>query len=106
MSDALRSDAAARDLDEAWDYLAARNAQAAERFLDGVDETAFKLAAQPGLGAPRDDLAPELRMMGVKGFPHVIFYRPIPTGILIVRVIHGSRDVAAVFQDEDPNDAH
>ena len=32
---------------------------------------------------------------------HLIFYRPVAEGIEVIRVLHSSRDLAAVL-DEDP----
>ncbi|MGH9438287.1 MAG: type II toxin-antitoxin system RelE/ParE family toxin, partial [Terriglobia bacterium] len=35
----------------------------------------------------------------VKDFPkYLIFYRPIRDGIEVVRVIHGARDIPALFE--------
>jgi len=43
-----------------------------------------------------------IRMWRVKGFrQYLIFYRPIQDGIEIVRVIHSSRDIAALFGEDE-----
>jgi len=43
-----------------------------------------------------------VRMWRVKGFRrYLIFYRPIEDGIEIVRVIHSSRDIAALFGEDE-----
>ena len=47
------------------------------------------------MGRGRDELAP-----GVRSFPfgrYVIFYAPIDKEIVVIRVLHGSRDIDAVF---------
>ena len=38
-------------------------------------------------------------MWPVRGFEkHVIFYRPVATGIDVVRVLHAARDIEAIFE--------
>jgi toxin ParE1/3/4 len=40
-------------------------------------------------------------MWRVRGFDrHLIFYRPIADGIEVNRILHSSRDVAAVLEQE------
>jgi toxin ParE1/3/4 len=54
------------------------------------------LARMPELGRKRPDLAPDLR-----GFPignYIIFYRPVPDGIQVIRVLHGARDIPELFE--------
>lgn len=56
------------------------------------------LAAQPMMGRTREELAP-----GVRNFPfgrYVVFYMPMDDGIDVVRVLHGARDIDAVFSPE------
>ena len=56
------------------------------------------LAAQPMMGRAREELAP-----GVRSFPfgrYVVFYMPMDDGIDVVRVLHGARDIDAVFSPE------
>ena len=57
---------------------------------------ARQLAETPGMGRSRgEDLRP-----GLFSFPvgqYVLFYREQPDGIVLVRVIHGSRDLPALF---------
>jgi len=50
------------------------------------------------MGRARDELA-----SGVRSFPfgrYVVFYAPLDDGIDIVRVLHGSRDIDAIFNPE------
>jgi len=47
-------------------------------------------------------IAEGLRRWPVPGFRnYLIFYRPTETGVNIVRVLHGSRDITAALQEED-----
>ena len=46
-----------------------------------------------------EELAPALRSFPVGRY--LIFYVALTNGIDIVRVLHGSRDIATLFQDDD-----
>ena len=61
----------------------------------GLRAKARKLAQTPGIGRSRKDLRPDLFSFPVG--KHVLFYRPQPGGIVLVRVIHGARDLPALF---------
>ena len=67
-------------------------------FVDRVEAKCQMLAHSPGMGFRRDDLTPGLRCWPVGR--HVIFYRCVTDGIDIVRVVHGSRDLAKLFADD------
>ena len=86
------------DIFEIWDYIADDSLAAADRWVDRLDEQFRLLAAQPLMGRARDQLAP-----GVRSFPfgrYVVFYVPLDDGIDVVRVLHGARDIDAVFNPE------
>jgi len=86
------------DILEIWDYIADDSLAAADRWVDRLDEQFRLLAAQPMMGRARGELAP-----GVRSFPfgrYVIFYVPLDDGIDLVRVLHGARDIDAVFNPE------
>jgi len=55
----------------------------------------------PEIGAPRHYGRIEgLRMWRVRRFDkHLIFYRPVANGIEVIRVLHSSRDLAAVLDE-------
>ena len=50
------------------------------------------------MGRARPELAAELRSLPVGKY--TIFYLPLSNGVQIVRVLHGARDIDAIFQDE------
>jgi toxin ParE1/3/4 len=86
------------DILEIWDYSADDNPAAADRWVDQLDEQFQMRATQPMMGRARDELAP-----GVRSFPfgrYVVFYVPLDHGIDVVRVLHGARDIDAVFHPE------
>lgn len=62
-----------------------------------VEEMVTALAEAPMIGIARTCRNPALtglRMLPVRGFSrHLIFYRPMPDKIEIVRVLHGARDL-------------
>jgi toxin ParE1/3/4 len=56
------------------------------------------LRHQPELGPSRENLAPGLRAHFHRDY--VIYYRATDTALVIVRVVHGARDRAALFSDD------
>jgi toxin ParE1/3/4 len=57
------------------------------------------LSDNPALGPARPDVAPQLRYSPVGSY--LIFYRQVDAGVEIVRVLHGARNLRAIFQEED-----
>ena len=97
MAHVTRRPLAEADIFEIWDYIADDNMQAADRWLDQLDEKLQLIATQPMMGRAREEL-----VLGARSFPfgrNVIFYVPTGNGIDVVRVLHGARDVDAVFGD-------
>ena len=94
-----------RDLDEQFAYIAKHTLRAAERFLLAAKATFERLAAMPELGGTWEFEDPRLagiRVWQVSGFEkYLVFYRPIPNGVEVVRVLHGARDIGAVFEREE-----
>ncbi len=91
----LRTSQAHLDLVEVALRMAEEDPLAADRWLDTIDEKCRLLAQMPELGRKRPDLAPDLR-----GFPvgnYSIFYRAVPDGIQVIRVLHGARDLPEMF---------
>lgn len=90
-----------RDLNAAVDYIGERNPDAGLRFLAAAEDAFERLAAMPGMGglweSPNPRLA-GLRVWPIRGFEnYLIFYRPLPDGIAVARVIHGSRDIERIL---------
>ena len=91
----LRTSQAHLDLVGVALRIAEENPIAADRWLDIIDEKCRMLAQMPDLGRKRPDLATDLRGLPVGNY--VIFYRPTPDGIQVIRVLHGARDIHALF---------
>jgi toxin ParE1/3/4 len=91
----LRTSQANLDLTEIALRIAEENPAAADHWLDTIIEKCQLLARIPDLGRKRNDLAPDLR--GLPAGNYVIFYRLVPEGIQVIRVLHGARDIPEVF---------
>lgn len=87
---------AAKDLIDIAVFVAADDPRAADQLLDIFDAKCRMLVGQPELGVLRKDLAPGLRFLPVGNY--LIFYRVIPDGIEVIRVLHGARDLGAQFE--------
>ena len=96
MTKLVRSGDAVRDADRIWLYIAERNFDAADRLLRQIDARLRDHADTPGMGTPRDDLAPGLRSFPVDDY--IVFYRAIQGGIELLRIIHGGQDLSAQFR--------
>lgn len=91
---------ASRDIESIIDFIAGNSGfDAAERFLNKINEKCRTLANFPNMGRRRDELAPSLRSFPVDDY--LIFYRPVEGGIEILRVVSGYRDLDALFLDQD-----
>jgi len=83
-------------------YLAAEaGADLALRFLESAEKAFETLAKMPEMGRvrrfPHCDLG-ELRSCSIQGFErYLIFYRALPDGIEVIRVIYGLRDLDRLF---------
>lgn len=100
---------ARRDLLELARYIARDDMDAALRLLDAAEADMTQLSQMPELGPMRKFSHPllvDVRSWIIRGFPnHLIFYRPISEdgqtsggGIEVLRVLHGSRDIVALFE--------
>jgi toxin ParE1/3/4 len=89
----LRRPKFADDLTEAYAYLAENSPTAADRLLDAVEATASLIAAFPEIGRRRDELRPGVRSFRVRGFPHLVLYRLAEDAIVLLRCLHGARNL-------------
>ena len=104
MSRVVLSPAALRDLEDIWLYIAQDGPKNADRIVDQLLAICRDtLAPTPAIGRMRDELE-----VGLRSFPaqnHLVFYRPIENGVAIVRVVHGRRDLLALFSSNAIKDA-
>jgi toxin ParE1/3/4 len=90
MPKALLTRLAKLDLIEILAYFYRHSPAAADRFAEEFDNQCRLLARFPKMGASKETFLPEMRSMVVG--KHIIFYRPSPEGIEVLRILYGGRD--------------
>lgn len=92
------TDTAIADLDAIYDYISADSPVAAERFINDIVADLARHAELGLTGVTRDWVRPGLRLT-VFG-KYCSYFRVTDTELVVVRIIHGARDVdAIVFKD-------
>lgn len=93
-----------RDLIELATYIAEDNLDISDRFLAAAEETFKQLARMPKMGKICQFAHPKLanlRQQAIKGFKNYLgFYRLVNSKAEILQVIHGTRNITAIL-DED-----
>ncbi len=73
------------------------------RFLHAAESAFHRLARFPEMGsryASDNPSLADMRTWPIPRFPkHLIFYRPLPGGVEIVRVLHGERDLQPLLEE-------
>jgi toxin ParE1/3/4 len=85
------------DLDSITDYYAANNPDAGIQLIDEITARCRQLANQPRQGRDRSDLGAGIRSVVVRR--HVVFFRRSASGIDVLRVLHGSREITSDMFD-------
>jgi len=70
-------------------HIAQDNPAAARHFLRTLEKKLTMLARHPLAGRARPSLQKDLRSFSVGDY--LVFYRPIPSGIELARILHGAR---------------
>ena len=96
---------AAQDLgDQAYFYATIASPEVGHRFLVAAHDTFALLATQPDMGWHARLTHPGLqglRVFRVTDFERIlVLYLPLPDGVQIVRVVHGSRNLHALLRRE------
>jgi toxin ParE1/3/4 len=93
---------AEQDAIEIASFLGHDRRETAIRFLDAISATLDHLQALPRTGRALDTGRRELQGMRFKPVRrfrrYLLFYRILDAGILVVRVLHGSRDLPAILE--------
>ena len=98
MSEPRLTDQARDDLAALWAAIAAaRDERTADRISRTILDRCRSHARMPETGRPRDEIAPGLRSFPVR--PYVVFFRPEDDTILVLRILHGRRDVDRVMRE-------
>jgi len=87
--------AAQDDLFSIWSYIAKDSPNAADRFLRRLHARMNKLPLSPEVGERQDRYRPGLRSI-VEG-SYIIFYELTSDSVSIYRILHGARDLDAIF---------
>jgi plasmid stabilization system protein ParE len=82
------------DLDEIWEYIAADNLDAADRWIGKLFDAFESLGQASGLGHRREDPTPIQSCSGRSAL-YLIIYRAERRPIEIVAITQGSRDIPA-----------
>jgi toxin ParE1/3/4 len=99
MSNCILSPAATRDLNDISSYFAQQNIEAGERVLALFTEKCMVLIGFPHMGKSYQFLRSGIRGIPLEGY--IIFYRVVEADIVILRVVSGRQNLAALFSDDD-----
>lgn len=96
------TDAAASDILEQADWYEEQSGlRLARRWEQAVTSVLLRIATTPAAGAPCTFKAADLkgaRRMPVPRFPkHLVFYRIRSQELIILRIVHGARDLESLF---------
>jgi toxin ParE1/3/4 len=96
MKEPLLTDEAKSDLAEIWATIAeARDERTANRMNRKILASCRAKAQFPETGRSREEIAPGLRSTAVD--PYVVFFRAEHDTILVLRILHGRRDVEQIM---------
>ncbi len=94
------SPAARRDLLDAMRWIAPDNPAAASALRGSIMKAASQIGTHNYAGVSRPDLAdPPYRFAILTGFPYVIVYNEDRKPPLIMRILHGARDLPELLHD-------
>jgi toxin ParE1/3/4 len=99
MEPARLSGRARDDVLEAVRWIARDNRQAARALRDAVLQAANRIGEFPNIGVVRPDLASDrIRFVYLTGYPYLIVYNALRVPPLILRVLHGARDLPELLR--------
>jgi toxin ParE1/3/4 len=100
VSSAAISRRAQRELVNAAEWIARDNPAAAEALRGAVVSAAELIGTHAEIGSVRPHLASAMyRFLPLTGFPYIIVYQIRRRGPVIVRVVHGARDLAQALRE-------
>lgn len=88
------------DLEEIWERIAADSVRTADAVHERLYGKCLLLRGNPRCGHRREDVKPGLRSLSSDGY--AIFHRCVGNTVKISRIIHHSRDLAAIEFDDLP----
>ena len=102
MEPARLSPQARRDAKDTTRWIMADDPIAARAFRATIHKATILLAEYPLVGRERLDLAdPPVRFLSLTEFPYVLVYDSATAPPLILRILHGARDLPELLTDFD-----
>ena len=101
MKPAQRSAQAQADIEAALAYFQSEAPHLAGNFLDALEKAVAHIRRAPGAGSPRYAHAldvPGLRFWLPGKFPYALFYLEHADCLLVIRLVHMSRDIPVSLQ--------
>ncbi len=100
----VKSPLALQDLDAAAYIQEHSSPTRAVRFLQAADSTLAMLASMPGVGTrykPREPAYADLRFFTIaRHRKFLVFHKPLPDGVVVLRVLHGARSIPNALAEE------
>lgn len=90
---------ASRDLTEIIDYFARLNVETGERLIAAFEKKCQNLINFPMIGRSYEEIRPDLRGVPLDGY--IILYQVTANTLEILRVVHGSRNLKALFESDE-----
>jgi len=103
MLEVILSREAREDVFKIWEFVGDDNSKAANRFLTEFKKLLSLLGIHPDIGQER--LFADSRLYGMRSLivpefqNYLVFYRHMDNHVEIVRVLHGARDIEALFEE-------
>jgi toxin ParE1/3/4 len=83
------------DLDDIADYIALDNPDRALSFLDQLEHAALSLAKHPDRGPLAPEAGKDVHRLTVSNYN--IYYRHDGTKVIVLRILHGARDIGGLI---------
>jgi toxin ParE1/3/4 len=93
------SERAKDDLWEIWNHVAAEDRKAADRLVAALTAAFTKIADFPRLGHLAEGLGEEYRVLTIRKYLLLYRLQPETRTVLLVRAVHGARDIPALFSE-------
>lgn len=95
-----RRAAAIQDIEDIWLHIAADSVAAATAQVERIERAELRLCEFLELGQARPDIDANLRHWPDGSY--VILYQVAATRLEVVRILHGARDLGALFAADTP----
>jgi toxin ParE1/3/4 len=89
------SSEARADLRAIGEFIAEDSPSRALTFIDELEARCHSIGSAPAAGPDRSDLVVGLRMIVFRRY--LVFYTVEATGVRVVRIVHGARNLSRIF---------